>query len=262
MTTEEKKPEIRKRAKSKYLHIVLSPKTIPSIEPLKDYLEKKALNYCIAVEYGITGGNPHIDCFCEFPKEKRPDNFKQNVLKKTCYPDKFTDLEWRNIKVTINYIDEDPRYGYGYTMKETPEKYFTSLTEDYLRDCVEYFKENEARVNKIKADIAKQSKGQKLITLDRVFSDLVKWIEATDPEFCSAFEFPKFDNFTDDGGRERKYSYIFYNFYIHLPYPIPHSLYSKINQQCMVFHAYSEIHRLRLSKVKRASPLDCPKPKP
>lgn len=241
--------KIKKRIKSKHLHIVLSPKELPEVLPLKDYLEKKAISYCMSVEYGA-GANPHIDCFCEFYKEKRPDNFKQNVLKRLY---NFHPAEWKNVRVSVNYIDENPKFGYGYTMKEKPEIYHTNLPEDYLKECVEYYTEHKDRVDKIKFDMLKTKDRVNQLTLDRVFADLVKWLTATHPQAITSLSQPVYHNFTDRDGRERKESQTFFQFYINLPYPIHHSLYSKINQTSIVFHAQCEIIRLRNMKDKKAS---------
>lgn len=230
--------QIKKRQCSDYLHVVLSPRECPPMEPLRDYLCNKSVYYLISKEYG-SNGHAHIEAFFRLRKPMRPDNFKTNVLKKIY---QFSREEWRNVKVKINYIDSDPKYGYGYAWKESPEEYYTNLSVEYLDQCLEYYNEQKSRVDKIKKDISKNT-GQ--ITIDRVFSDLLTYLSTTPLVKSENDTRPIIDQYLDNDGKERQFSRIFHRFYIELPYCIPHSVYQKINQKTMVFHAHQEIMRLQ-----------------
>jgi len=133
--------------KSKYLHIIISPKEFQDPSVLHCYLEKWCSNYIISKELG-ENGHEHIDAFCEYKKEVRRDYQKKKIL--SLYPE-VPKEEHINIRVVSNTIDTDPRYGYGYSLKEDNVLY-TTFSEDEHREFLDYY---NSQKNKVKESYEK-----------------------------------------------------------------------------------------------------------
>lgn len=149
----------------RFVHIVLSPRDCPKHEPLETYLKSHCENYVISQEHGDTG-HLHLECFAEFHTEHRIDHVRRAVL--NLYPD-IPKEETRNVKVTMNYVDPDPQYGYGYALKEGMPLVCT-LDEFEQADCLDYYNRHE---EKVKQSIAKISENHKYDTLDQIAMSFV-----------------------------------------------------------------------------------------
>lgn len=159
----------RIRIKSKFVHIVLSPRECPDPYPLLKYLKEKAFNYVVAREFG-TNGHEHLEAYVEFPEEKRQDKVKE-VLRKL-YPD-IPKEEFINVKVSINHLDTDERYGYGYSLKEG-NILASTLTPQQELDALYYY---NSKKELIQQKIS-QLQAPKRITLDFIADSLLDCVVA------------------------------------------------------------------------------------
>lgn len=97
-------------------HIVISTRDLQDYTILMTYLAEKAQDYYVCVEYG-NNGHPHIEAFASFKSVQRQDKMKDKIIKLYNITDR---IEKKNISVTFNSVDPDPKYGYGYACKEDP----------------------------------------------------------------------------------------------------------------------------------------------
>lgn len=159
---------LRIRIKSKFVHIVLSPRECPEPSILINYLKEKATNYVVAREFG-TNGHEHLEAYVEFPDEKRQDKVKE-VLRKL-YPE-IPKEEFINVKVSINHLDTDERYGYGYSLKEG-NIVASTLTPQQEREALHYY---YSKKELIETKIS-QLQPPKRITLDFIADSLLDTVK-------------------------------------------------------------------------------------
>lgn len=153
---------------SLYYHVVFSPRELVSSQPLIDWLLKKKYPHILTLEHG-DNKHPHLEMFLELHKILRDDKLKPMLMK--LYPD-IPKTESKNVKVTINRIDPDPRYGYGYSLKETikssSDYYFdskvlsTSFTPEEHQQYFEYYQQHKANVTQKLKQFVPKSKKTKL----------------------------------------------------------------------------------------------------
>lgn len=122
------------KSKSKYFHLVMSPKDCPDPDILSKYLLKNSLNHVLSIEYGDSG-HKHLECFYELSSEKRSDHQKRSIM--LLYPD-IPEAERRNVKVVVNKLDPSPSYGYGYALKEG-NVYSSTFDEFEHADFLKYY---------------------------------------------------------------------------------------------------------------------------
>lgn len=176
-------------SKDTCFHIVLAPLEPLCPRILINYLEEvnlrtsKKVAYLIAIEYGT--GHKHIDCFIQYPEERRQDSVRRGILK--LYPE-IPSSQLINCKVTINTIDPNPMYGFGYTMKEhiddngdiIHDELYSNLENEILYKSYEYYKENEEKVRSAIAKRAEEYKHKSDFTMDKIvksFQDYSRDIE-------------------------------------------------------------------------------------
>lgn len=126
---------------SLFHHIVVSIRNVDEecLNILKDYFFTKVDEYIIGKELGANN-HPHLDAYVKFKKEMRPDAISRSL--KTLLKHKTADTaELKNIKVCINTIDSDPRYGYGYSAKEGSYELY-NLTEEYIQESIQYYNDH------------------------------------------------------------------------------------------------------------------------
>lgn len=140
-----------KPSKSKYIHLVISPSEPPSIDSVYEILTtmsiktNKVLKCVVSEEYGESGDNPHIDSFIELSQEIRPDNFRRKLLTYDIFKS-IPKSELINIKCYANYVDPDPKYGYGYSTKEENRYLLYNVNEVYMQECREYYNSAKSKV--------------------------------------------------------------------------------------------------------------------
>lgn len=158
------------RKSSEYLHIVLSPRELQDPEVLKQYLFKNCTEYILSTELG-TNGHPHLECYARFKSSKGNDNVKRAILK--LYPD-IPKEEHRNVSVTINTIDDDPAYGYGYSLKEG-NVYASTFDEFDHAEFLEYYEKHRERVDEAKRE-TKKNKPKFISEIDQIVSECSEFI--------------------------------------------------------------------------------------
>lgn len=214
--------------KSDCIHLVISTRECkdPSILNNKLLINKNLHQYIISVESGKSG-HKHIECFVTFTKAYRKDKFKESII--NLY-EITSPAEKKNVKVTFNKIDTDVRYGFGYAWKEAPEVYYTNLSEEYLDECLEYYKSKEQAV---KDALSKSNSTKKLyMDIDDVAMQYYRFVREyqsclIDTNVSVAYEMPE----------------LFRKFFCAIEEVIPFSLYQKINHQKLVDYVNAMIIR-------------------
>ena len=233
------------RKTSNKIHIVISTRELQDPTTLVDwFINNKYTNrYVVSVETG-TSGHPHIDCFCEMKKEYRMDKVKDSIMKLYGITDY---IERKNVRAVINYIDEDPMYGYGYTLKEDPKEFYTNiLDQEYLTKCKEYYLEHEAQVNNMKQEVISKNKLKRQITLDTICNDFLEYCVLNGVETVY-----RYDIRSNTKEPINKFTEFFHSYSIFIPY----SLFAKIN--------YDKLYEWTECHLERARLLDCaPNQKP
>lgn len=222
-----------KRSQGDKPHIVISTKELQDITILRDYLanNKAVLDYYVAVEYGDSG-HPHLECFSTWSKEVRQDKLKAVIVKLYNIDDYHGKM---NTKIVFNHLDPDPMYGYGYSSKENPKVYYTTLSQEYLDKCKTYYQDHQDAVNMLKKEQRLVHK-DKMMTVDKVALDYLGYVK----KFYN-------DNFATPD--------IFDKFMLEYQDIIPFSMYQKINQEKLT----AWVNTLK----SRGTSLDCaPSPKP
>jgi len=219
--------KMSKRSQGLHPHIVIATKELCDPEVLSEYLSnhKSVLSYIVTVEYGETG-HPHIESFSTWSKEVRQDKLKASICKLYDLRDYYSKL---NTKVVFNHIDPDPMYGYGYSMKENPEVKFSNLSAEFLKECLDYYKDHEEQVNLLKKEFKKT---YQRLTIDDVANAYLKYIQTA----CKGSPVPCYFN----------------NFMKQYKDFIPFSMYQKINQDKM--------NEWVCNYKERAHSLDCAPP--
>lgn len=155
-----------------HLHLVVSPKDLPSSEVLHAWVQRHANQYVISLETG-TNGHPHYDVFFELKQDfqtSRLDSLKRSLIKK--FPE-IPKNELKNIKFTNNKIDDNPLYGYGYALKEGNPLY-TTLDEFYQADCLTYY---ETHCDKVRTSLEKLKTSKiTFFSLDQIADGCVKFV--------------------------------------------------------------------------------------
>lgn len=171
------------RIYSEYLHVVLSTRELQDPEILRNYYEKNCKSFIISREVGTTG-HPHLESFAHFKKSVGNDVVKRAIL--NLYPN-IPKVEHKNISVTINTIDANPSYGYGYSLKEGDIIYST-FDEFSHAEFTEYYEKHKDKVNKAKAE-AKKDRPKIISELDQIVNEIVLFISS----YYELDEFKKFD---------------------------------------------------------------------
>lgn len=209
-------------------HIVVSVLELQSIDEMEQYLnDQLTLNkYIITVESGQTG-HQHLDCYVQFTKPKRQDKFRAHLIK-SLY-DHLPKEQHRNIKVTVNYIDSNPLYAIGYSLKEDPKVVRTNYSVKDLSAGKDYYLANQEKVTKLKAEISNSHKNQS-ITVDSVAQAYLN--------FCISSGFTSMYYTTPQPGylsnKNIHHELSWKTFRPTLKQSIPFSIYQKINQDKII----------------------------
>lgn len=210
---------------SDMFHLVISVKNLQDINDLDYYYQSNdsVKDYIITIESGTTG-HQHLESFVVLKKPKRQDKFREQVI--NALYKHIPKEEYRNIKCTINYLDPDPRYAIGYSLKEDPKTICTSFSNEYLEQSKEYYFVNQEKVNKLKAEAKERFKGRTL-TVDIIACEYL--------EFCKKSGYDTMYYLSSPGqgyllNKETYKDISFKNFMIIFDEMIPFSLYQKINQ--------------------------------
>lgn len=214
--------------KSDCIHLVVSTRECQDPQVLNSMLlaNKNLHQYLISVESGKSG-HKHIECFVTFTKPYRKDKFKEMIVK---LYDISSQIEKKNVKVTINKIDTDVRYGFGYAWKEAPEIYYTNLSTKYLDECLEYFKSREDAVkNALQKCNTSKKRYMDIDDVAKQYYEFVKEYQncLIDTTVSAAYEMPV----------------LFRKFFCSIEEEIPFSLYQKINHQKLVDYVNAMIMR-------------------
>lgn len=139
--------------KSNYIHAVISNQTPPELKIVYDeiMLVFKPLELAIANELG-SGSNPHIDFFIKLEIQSRTDVFRKKLLNLKCLKD-VPEEEHRNIRCFINKKDANPKYGFGYTLKEGLSYILYNISEQYRLESMLYYEQNQIKPKKISMDV-------------------------------------------------------------------------------------------------------------
>lgn len=157
-----------KHIKSEYVHIVLSPKDYPDPQPLIDWLTEKSLYHVVSEEHGANG-HAHVESFAELKKESRTDHVKRSL--RSLYPD-IPPEEWKNVRVTVNTIDPNPLYGFGYSLKEG-KVISSNLSPETMEESRRYYAEHRSNVEKAKNKIFEKEKSLTLKSYGNGLLDFV-----------------------------------------------------------------------------------------
>lgn len=211
------------------LHLVISTRELQEPTVLQLWYEKHKYidSYLITVESGKTG-HKHIESFVQFKKEIRTDKLKESI----CTLFKISDyIEKKNVKVTVNSIDPDPMYGYGYSLKENPEIVLTNIKDNtYFDKCKAYYQAHEEEVNELKMEL-KSKYTNKQMTFDSIAEDYYQYLIKCEVETVYHYDSHEFEPII--GGPtivQRKMPLSYFNkFFIASDALIPFSLYQRLN---------------------------------
>lgn len=231
------------RNTSDQFHIVISTKELQNIDELEAYYVglKHISSYIITQEHG-TNGHAHLDSFIILTQNKRQDKVREHLIK-SLY--KHVDpKEHINIRVVVNHIDPDPRYGIGYALKEDPVVVRTNIDKEYRNASIDYYFFNKDKVEKVKASMSFDRK--KYITVDEVMNSYLEYCEKINEPFfiyrsvrdanlmnCSVHPLMQFRTF-----------------HIQFSEFIPYSVYARLNETTMQNWVESCLQQ-------RAHSLDC-----
>lgn len=213
------------RTSSEFMHIVLSTKEQQDPEILLKYLIKSCKNYILAIEKGTTG-HPHLECYAHFKKIVSNDVVKRAIC--NLYPE-IPNSERKNVSVTVNHIDDNPAYGYGYSLKEG-EIYASTFDEFEHAEFTEYYEKHKDKVNKAKL-AAKANKPKVLSELDMIVNEIVDFIS----HYFELDDDKKFDE-------NSNINWLVEEYFIYL-----------IKEKRLVFSLYQKINREKLEEFCRLS---------
>lgn len=202
------------RSVSNKFHLVVSTKDKQEPLDLVAFLSKHSQKYIVSVEYG-QNGHPHLDSYFVLEKEQRQDKIRDKLIKNL-----YTHVDNKekiNIKVVVNTIDPDERYGFGYSFKENPREYWSNQSKKYLDECVDYYFKAK---DKVKKSLDKFK--EKPVTIDLISEMFLQYVidgnSRRDPECISnMIKYPIVD------------AYSFRHFYVMSDVQIPASLYQRLN---------------------------------
>lgn len=189
------------------------------------YLAEKAQDYYVCVEYG-NNGHPHIEAFASFKSVQRQDKMKDKIIKLYNITDR---IEKKNISVTFNSVDPDPKYGYGYACKEDPSVYATTLSSEKLEEAKEYYERRKDEVKKILSEMRKE---RVHINIDMVLERFV--------EYLLELQIKKVYTWQRDGGYNQ-YDDLFKEFYMGMDFTLPYTQFNKVKGETVLVWINLEI---------------------
>lgn len=199
----------KNKVKSGYaFHIIVSPReySLSLSELLNDYLSKHCHSYVISEETG-ENGHQHVDAFAEFNSMKRVDNLQISI--RTLYEKIIPKQELQNVKVKINFMVPDLKYGYGYSLKEGNPLYSVGISEDYKKEALQFYLENSEKVEDMKAQDKNGTQ-----SCDQFVEQLINFLKLQDRQLLKKL------NYVEDQMQ------MYYRLNLH---KLPFSQYSKIN---------------------------------
>lgn len=210
---------------SNMFHLVVSTKELQSIDELDYYYSynKDVDNYIITIEKGANG-HQHLDSFVQLNKSKRQDKFREQII--NALYKHIPKEQLRNIKATINYLDPDPRYAIGYSLKEDPECIKSNYSPEYLDESKKYYQANQERINELKQKVQDKFKGR-VLTIDIIATEYLNYCKSSGYDTMYYMSSPG-SGYLDNKNVHTDIS--FKNFMIIYDEVIPFSLYQKINQ--------------------------------
>lgn len=216
---------------STHYHIVISTRELQDINILQKYYarHKSTDKYIISVERGSTG-HEHIESFVTFFKPQRQDKVREKILKIYDINDK---IERSNVKVVINKINEDVRYGYGYSWKEHPTTYITNLDTSYLDECLIYYLQEK---DKVEQALAKTKLVNTKMTLDGIAESFYEFCVSAKDEGVSLIS-------TEVASNSWEMPHMFLLYFTKTEHVIPFSLYQKINHHKLIDYINGRIRR-------------------
>lgn len=206
------------RSISNAFHLVVSTRELQDSGELVAFLSKQSQKYIVSVEYG-KNSHPHLDAFFILPKDVRQDKMRDKIIK-TLYSHVDT-KERINIKLIVNSIDTDERYGFGYSFKENPRQYYSSETKEYLDKCVEYYFRNKDLVKRSIKKFRDEPISIKLIG-DMFLQSVIDGVSKRDLDRPASLIHPHVDD------------YSFRYFIVMSDIDIPADMYQRINIEKMV----------------------------
>lgn len=217
---------------STHYHIVISTRELKDINILQKYYvkHKSTDKYIISVESGKTG-HKHIESFVTFSKPQRQDKVRERILKIYEINDK---IERSNVKVVINKINDDVRYGYGYAWKEHPITYLSNLEKSYLDECLKYYLAEKDRVEQA---LAKTKISSSRMTIDSIAESFYEFCVSTQKEDTVSL----ISNEVASNSWEMPQMFLLY--FKRTEQVIPFSLYQKINHHKLIDYINGRIQR-------------------
>lgn len=164
---------VKSYPKSKFFHLVCSTRELVDIGKLRNYLQKNTINYILSREYGANG-HEHLDCFFEILNERRKDHVKRTIISNLNSDNSIPKEELINIKLTINTIDPDPSYGFGYSLKEG-NVISSTFTEEQHIEFLAYYKTHSDHVNLQKEILCQKLQKSKSLNLDSLAEMFVEF---------------------------------------------------------------------------------------
>lgn len=163
---------------NKHWHLVISVQNLVDYNVLLNkFLRKKATNYILSLESGETGHH-HLECFFETIPNKngrypeKPDVYRRLI--KSLFPE-VPDKEWKNMYLKQNKADPDPRFGYGYSLKEG--KILASTFDNFEHaDFSKYYEEHNERVMKLVSELSVKDE-KEIYTPNHMARDCVYFVK-------------------------------------------------------------------------------------
>lgn len=213
---------MKSKVKSGYaFHIIVSPReySLSLSELLNDYLSKHCHSYIISEETG-ENGHQHLDAFAEFNSMKRVDNLQISI--RNLYEKIIPKQELQNIKVKINYLVPDLKYGYGYSLKEGNPLYIVGITEDYKKEALQFYLENSEKVEDLK-----QKDKEGIVTVDAFVENLIEYLKQQDHRLLHKKEYME----------DHVQTYYRYNLH-----KLPFSQYAKLSWNKVTAYVYDRLY--------------------
>lgn len=206
------------RSVSDSFHLVVSTKELQEPTDLVSFLSKHATKYIVSVEYG-KNGHPHLDSYFVLSKDQRQDKMRDKLIKNLY--SHIDSKERINIKLVVNSIDSDERYGFGYSFKENPKQYWSNQPKEYLEKCVDYYHRNKDLVKQSIKKFKDEPVSIKLIG-DMFLQSVIDGVSKRDLDRPTSLIHPHVDH------------YSFRYFIVMSDIDIPADMYQRINIEKMV----------------------------